>query len=165
MYKWVLVTKSSGDITLRWTRILSSRVAIFLDASCYMYLNIVVIIIIIIIIISFVIIIISIYNNFYYYDYFFKSLFPLVVTLCDLSDANTTVLICYEERTTGNKPLLEKKFHQVQIFSSWTEFSFWMMWRIMQIKKTVIHQGKEEMQLMDGLLLMQPCFPARRPNN
>ena len=101
MYKLVLATKSSGDITLRWTRILSSRVAIFLGA------------------ISFVIIIISIYNNFYYYYYFFKSLFPLVVTLCDLSDANTTVLICYEERTTGNKPLLEKKFHEVQIFSSY----------------------------------------------
>ena len=85
-----------------------------------MYLNIVIIIIIIIIIIiSFVIIIISIYNNFYYYYCFFKSLFPLVVTLCDLSDANTTVLICYEERTTGNKPLLEKKFHEVQIFSSY----------------------------------------------
>lgn len=117
MYKWVLATKSSGDITLQWTRILSSRVAIFLGASCYMYLNIVVVIIIIII--SFVIIIISIYNNFYYYCYFFKSLFPLVVTLCDLSDANTTVLICYEERTTGNKPLLEKKFHEVQIFSSY----------------------------------------------
>ena len=62
MYKWVLATKSSGDITLQWTRILSSRVAIFLGASCYMYLNIVVVIIIIII--SFVIIIISIYNNF-----------------------------------------------------------------------------------------------------
>lgn len=76
-------------------------------------------IVIIIIIISFVfiIIIITIYN--YYYNYFFKSLFPLVVTLCDLSDANTTVLICYEERTTGNKPLLEKKFHEVQIFSSY----------------------------------------------
>ena len=55
MYKWVLATKRSGDITLRWTRILSSRVAIFLGASCYMYLNIFVIIIIII---SFVIIII-----------------------------------------------------------------------------------------------------------
>ena len=109
--------KSSGDITLQWTRILSSRVAIFLGASCYLYLN--VIIIIIIIIISFVIIIISIYNNVYYYYYFFKSLFPLVVTLCDLSDANTTVLICYEERTTGNKPLLEKKFHEVQILSSY----------------------------------------------
>ena len=81
-----------------------------------MYLNIV-IIIIIIIIINFVIIIININNNSYFY--FFKSLFPLVVTLCDLSDANTTVLICYEERTTGNKPLLEKKFHQVQIFSSY----------------------------------------------
>ena len=78
-----------------------------------MYLNIV-IIIIIIIIINFAIIIIDINNNSYFY--FFKSLFPLVVTLCDLSDANTTVLICYEERTTGNKPLLEKKFHQVQIF-------------------------------------------------
>ena len=84
-----------------------------------MYLNIGVIIIIIIIIISFVIITISIYNNFYYYYYFLKSLFPLLVTLCDLSDANTTVLICYEERTTGNKPLLEKKFHEVQIFSSY----------------------------------------------
>ena len=118
LYKWVLATKSSRDITLRWTRIFSSGVAIFIGASCYMYLNIVVMIIIIIII-SFVIIIISIYNNFYYYDYFFKSLFPLVVTLCDLSDANTTVLICYEERTTGNKPLLEKKFHQVQMFSSY----------------------------------------------
>ena len=162
MYKWVLATKSSGDITLRWTRILSSRVAIFLGASCYMYLNIV-IIIIIIIIISFVFIIITIYN--YYYYYFFKSLFPLVVTLCDLSDANTTVLICYEERTTGNKPLLEEKFHQVQIFSSWIEFNFCMIWRIMQIKETVIYQGKEEMQLMDGLLLMQPCFPARRAIN
>ena len=81
-----------------------------------MYLNIV-IIIIIIIIINFAIIIININNNSYFY--FFKSLFPLVVTLCDLSDANTTVLICYEERTTGNKPLLEKKFHQVQIFSSY----------------------------------------------
>ena len=81
-----------------------------------MYLNIV-IIIIIIIIINFAIIIININNNSYFY--FFKSLFPLVVTLCDLSDANTTVLMCYEERTTGNKPLLEKKFHQVQIFSSY----------------------------------------------
>ena len=154
MYKWVLATNSSGDITL----------TIFLGASCYMYLNIV-LIIIIIIIISFVIIIISIYNNFYYYYYFFKSLFPLVVTLCDLSDANTTLLICYEERTTGNKPLLEKKFHQVQIFSSLIEFSFCMIWRIMQIKKTVIHKGKEEVQLMDGLLPMQPCFPSRRQNN
>ena len=56
MYKWVLATKSSGDITLRWTRILSSRVAIFLGASCYMYLNIIVIITMIII--SFVIIIV-----------------------------------------------------------------------------------------------------------
>ncbi|CAH3130539.1 unnamed protein product [Porites lobata] len=45
--------------------------------------------------------------------YYEESLFPLVVTLCDLSDANTTVLICYEERTTGNKPLLEKKFHEL----------------------------------------------------
>ena len=32
----------------------------------------------------------------------------------------------------------------------------------MQIKETVFHQGKEEMQLMDGLLPMQPCFPSRR---
>lgn len=43
----------------------------------------------------------------------FKSLVPLVMTLCDLSDVNTTVLISYEQRTTGNKPLVEKKFHQV----------------------------------------------------
>ena len=71
MYKWVLVTKSSGDITLRWTRILSGRVAIFLGASYYMYLNIL-IIIIIIIIISFVFIIITIYNYYYYY---FSSLY------------------------------------------------------------------------------------------
>ncbi|KAL9951975.1 hypothetical protein ACROYT_G044738 [Oculina patagonica] len=45
--------------------------------------------------------------------YYEESLEPLVATLCDLSDVNTTVLISYEERTTGNKPLLEKKFHQL----------------------------------------------------
>ena len=150
MYRWVLATKSSGDITLRWTTILSSRVAIFLGTSCYMYLNIIVIIIII----SFVIKIITIYN---YYYYFFKSLFPLVVTLCDLSDANTTVLICYEERTTGNKPLLEKKFHQVQIFSSCIEFSFHMMQRIMRIKE--MPRGNE-VDGWTGLLPIQPCFPS-----
>ncbi|RMX40128.1 hypothetical protein pdam_00002282 [Pocillopora damicornis] len=41
------------------------------------------------------------------------SLEPLVSTLCDLSNENTTILISYEERTTGNKPQLEKKFHQL----------------------------------------------------
>jgi len=45
--------------------------------------------------------------------YYEESLEPLVATLCDLSDINTTVLISYEERTTGNKPMLEKKFHQL----------------------------------------------------
>lgn len=85
--------------------------------KCFMLHVLNIVIIIIIISFVFIIIIITIYN--YYYNYFFKSLFPLVVTLCDLSDANTTVLICYEERTTGNKPLLEKKFHEVQIFSSY----------------------------------------------
>ena len=39
-------------------------------------------------------------------------------TLCDLSNENTTILISYEERKTGNKPQLEKKFHQVMNFSS-----------------------------------------------
>lgn len=41
------------------------------------------------------------------------SLEPLVSTLCDLSNENTTVLISYEERAMGKKPQLEKKFHQL----------------------------------------------------
>ncbi|XP_029213025.2 protein-lysine methyltransferase METTL21D-like [Acropora millepora] len=45
--------------------------------------------------------------------YYEESLAPLVTTLCDLSDFNTTVLLSYEERTTGNKPLVEKQFHQL----------------------------------------------------
>ncbi|XP_068727858.1 protein N-lysine methyltransferase METTL21D-like [Montipora capricornis] len=45
--------------------------------------------------------------------YYEESLVPLVTTLCDLSDFHTTVLISYEERTTGNKPLVEKTFHQL----------------------------------------------------
>jgi len=48
------------------------------------------------------------------YNYF-QSLTPLVTTLRDLSDFNTTVLLSYEERTTGNKPLVEKQFHQVNL--------------------------------------------------
>lgn len=48
-------------------------------------------------------------------SFYFQSLTPLVTTLCDLSDFNTTVLLSYEERTTGNKPLVEKQFHQVNL--------------------------------------------------
>lgn len=45
--------------------------------------------------------------------YYEESLEPLVSTLCDLSNENTTVLISYEERAMGKKPQLEKKFHQL----------------------------------------------------
>jgi hypothetical protein len=44
----------------------------------------------------------------------FKSLEPLVQTIAGLCDNKlTTVLCCYEQRTTGNKPELEKKFFEV----------------------------------------------------
>ena len=43
----------------------------------------------------------------------FQSLSPLAKTLCDLCSNNTVVLLSYEERTTGNKPLIEKRFFEV----------------------------------------------------
>ncbi|XP_064652156.1 protein N-lysine methyltransferase METTL21D-like [Lineus longissimus] len=45
--------------------------------------------------------------------YYGESLEPLVSTIKDLSGPETIVLCCYEERTTGNKPELEKKFFQL----------------------------------------------------
>jgi hypothetical protein len=50
----------------------------------------------------------------------FKSLEPLVQTIAGLCDNKlTTVLCCYEQRTTGNKPELEKKFFEVS--DSWVD--------------------------------------------
>ncbi|XP_046374633.2 protein N-lysine methyltransferase METTL21D-like [Haliotis rufescens] len=45
--------------------------------------------------------------------YYEESLEPLVSTITELSDMETTVLCCYEQRDTGNKPELEKKFFQL----------------------------------------------------
>ncbi|CAH1772923.1 unnamed protein product [Owenia fusiformis] len=45
--------------------------------------------------------------------YYEESLEPLVQTIEDLSGPETMVLCCYEERTTGNKPMLQKKFFQL----------------------------------------------------
>ena len=42
-----------------------------------------------------------------------QSLDDLLKTLLDLSDEHTTIIMSYEERTTGNKPEIEKRFFQV----------------------------------------------------
>ena len=45
---------------------------------------------------------------------FLLSLSDLVKTLVDLCGKSTTVVMCYEERTTGNKPEVERKFFEVR---------------------------------------------------
>ncbi|XP_052100409.1 protein N-lysine methyltransferase METTL21D-like [Mytilus californianus] len=45
--------------------------------------------------------------------YYEQSLQPLVKTIADHCNGSTTVLCCYEERTTGNKPELERKFFEL----------------------------------------------------
>ena len=45
---------------------------------------------------------------------FLQSLSDLVKTLVDLCGKSTTVVMCYEERTTGNKPEVERKFFEVR---------------------------------------------------
>lgn len=45
--------------------------------------------------------------------YYQQSLEPLVVTLKELSDHNTEILMSYEERETGNKPMLQKRFFEL----------------------------------------------------
>lgn len=48
---------------------------------------------------------------------YFQSLEPLVKTMADLCGDSTVVYCCYEERTTGNKPELQRKFMQVSFVS------------------------------------------------
>ena len=43
-----------------------------------------------------------------------QSLDDLIKTLLCLCDKDTIVLMSYEERETGNKPLIEKKFFEVR---------------------------------------------------
>lgn len=43
-----------------------------------------------------------------------KSLEDLVKTLVDLSSGETLIIMTYEERTTGDKPEIEKSFFQVE---------------------------------------------------
>ncbi|XP_042884059.1 protein-lysine methyltransferase METTL21D-like [Penaeus japonicus] len=45
--------------------------------------------------------------------YYEQSLEPLVSTLHKLCGPDTTVLLSYEERTTGNKPQLQRKFFEM----------------------------------------------------
>ncbi|XP_060073000.1 protein N-lysine methyltransferase METTL21D-like [Ylistrum balloti] len=47
--------------------------------------------------------------------YYEKSLGPLVETVCSLCSDKTVVLCCYEQRTTGNKPELERKFLELML--------------------------------------------------
>ena len=54
----------------------------------------------------------SVVNN-NYFQCVFQSLEPLVDTLVNLSSSETVILCCYEGRTTGNKPELEKYFFKV----------------------------------------------------
>ena len=49
-----------------------------------------------------------------------KALSNLISTMCELADPNTLLLLSYEERTTGNKPEIERKFIKV---STTTNFS------------------------------------------
>lgn len=42
-----------------------------------------------------------------------QSLEPLVETISASAGETTTVLCCYEQRSTGNKPELERKFFEV----------------------------------------------------
>lgn len=45
--------------------------------------------------------------------YYEESLEPLVDTITQLSSPSTIVFCCYEERTTGNKPELQKRFFEL----------------------------------------------------
>ncbi|OWF49511.1 Protein-lysine methyltransferase METTL21D [Mizuhopecten yessoensis] len=47
--------------------------------------------------------------------YYEKSLSPLVESICSLCSDTTVVLCCYEQRTTGNKPELERKFLELML--------------------------------------------------
>ena len=44
---------------------------------------------------------------------YLQSLEPLLRTMVGLCGANTCIYCCYEERTTGNKPQLQRKFMKV----------------------------------------------------
>ncbi|ESP03382.1 hypothetical protein LOTGIDRAFT_237692 [Lottia gigantea] len=45
--------------------------------------------------------------------YYEESLEPLVRTMVELCGPRTTILCCYEQRDTGNKPELEKQFFEL----------------------------------------------------
>ncbi|XP_028677381.2 protein-lysine methyltransferase METTL21D [Erpetoichthys calabaricus] len=45
--------------------------------------------------------------------YYEKSLQPLIKTLKELSGDNTHIFCCYEQRTMGNNPVVEKKFFEL----------------------------------------------------
>lgn len=45
---------------------------------------------------------------------YLKALDDLVKTLVNLANEETTIIMSYEERETGKKPLIEKTFFQVE---------------------------------------------------
>lgn len=45
--------------------------------------------------------------------YYEESLEPLLKTLKDLSGSETSIICCYEQRTMGKNPEIEKKYFEV----------------------------------------------------
>ncbi len=59
-----------------------------------------------------------------------QSLPDLLKTLLDLCREHTTIIMSYEERTTGNKPQIEKQFFEVSVtlfygLAVYREFAIW----------------------------------------
>lgn len=50
--------------------------------------------------------------------FFLQSLEPLLKTLKDLSGSETCIICCYEQRTMGKNPEIEKKYFEVSIVCS-----------------------------------------------
>lgn len=51
----------------------------------------------------------------YSVTHFLKALSSLISTMHELADSHTQLLLSYEERTTGNKPEIERNFFKVSI--------------------------------------------------
>jgi len=51
-----------------------------------------------------------------YLTSFGQSLEPLLKTLKDLTGPDTCVLCCYEQRTVGKNPEIERKYFEVSVF-------------------------------------------------
>lgn len=93
--------------------------------------------------------------------YYEESLEPLLKTLKDLSGSETSIICCYEQRTMGKNPEIEKKYFELLQLDFDFEKSLWTnMMKNTEVKTFIFYTSGRKSETA----IMKPFSITRAPS-